>query len=61
MSKRLLWALLLIAVSVILLILNTRGSVDLYVLPNVAIKHMMTSVAFFFFTGVGVAIGLLLR
>ena len=59
MSKRLLWALILIALVVIVLLLNTgnRVAVDL----GFADPRMIQSVAFFIFTCVGVAIGLLLR
>ncbi len=60
MSKRLLWALLLIAVSVIILILNSRGSVDITILPKVAIT-MVKSIAFLIFVSIGVTIGILLK
>ena len=60
MSKRLLWGLLLIAVSVIILILHTRGSVDITILPNVAIATLK-SIAFLIFIAIGVTIGLLLK
>ena len=60
MSKRLLWALLLIALSVIVLILNTRGSVDIYILPKVAIATLK-SIAFLVFIAIGVTIGVLLK
>lgn len=60
MSKRLLWALLLIAVSVIILILNSRGSVDITILPKVTVDAVR-SIAFLFFISVGVTIGLLLK
>lgn len=59
MSKRLLWALILIALVVIVLILNTgdRVAINLWFSE----PRMIASVAFFIFTGVGVVIGLLLR
>jgi hypothetical protein len=60
MSKRLLWALLLIAVSVIILILNSRGSVDITILPKVDIT-MVKSIAFLIFVSIGVTIGILLK
>ncbi len=59
MSKRLLWALIMIALVVIVLILNAgdRVAIDL----GFSQPRMVASVAFFIFTGVGVIIGLLLR
>lgn len=60
MSKRLLWALLLIAFLIIVLLLNGNGHVKVTVLPKVSIATVR-SVAFFIFAGVGVAIGLLLK
>ncbi len=59
MSRRLLSALLLIAVTVIVLLLNTGGHVA------VSLKFFDLSgaraVVFFLFTAIGVAIGLLLK
>ena len=60
MSKKLLWALLLIAVCVIIMILNTRGSVPITILPKVEITAIK-AIAFFIWTALGVAIGVLLR
>lgn len=59
MSKRLLWALLLIALTAILLILNTKGSVSLNLVFG-ALK-MTTAVALLLFTSIGVTIGILLK
>lgn len=58
MNKRQVWALALIAVLVVVLVMN-RGSVnvDLIVTDISALK----SLAFLGFTGVGVAIGMLLK
>ena len=60
MSKRLLWALLLIAVSVIILIMNTGASVSIVLLPNIAITTIK-ALAFLIFIAVGVVIGILLK
>ena len=60
MTKRLLWALLLIAFSVIILILNAGGQVSITLLPKVDI-HTIKSVAFLIFLSIGVIIGLLLK
>jgi hypothetical protein len=60
MNKRLLWALLLIALSVIVLILNSGQSVSITILPKVALSTVK-SLAFLMFIGTGVIIGLLLR
>jgi len=60
MSKRLLWALLLIAVSVIILIMNTGDQVSIVLLPKVAITTIK-SLAFLLFIAVGVVIGVLLK
>jgi len=60
MSKKLLWALLLIALSVILLILNAGGDVSIALLPKVKVDTLR-SVAFLIFIADGVAIGLLLK
>lgn len=59
MSKRLLWALLLIAVTVILLILNTKGNVSLNLI--VGSLEMTKAIAFLLFTSTGVVIGILLK
>lgn len=59
MSKRLLWALLLIAVTVILLILNTKGNVSLNLI--VGPLEMTKAIAFLLFTSTGVVIGILLK
>ena len=60
MSKRLLWALLLIAVSVIILIMNTGASVSIVLLPNIAITTIK-ALAFLIYIAVGVVIGILLK
>jgi hypothetical protein len=60
MNKKLLWALLLIAVAAIILILNTSGRVSITVLPGVTFEWIR-SIAFLVFISAGVAIGLLLK
>ena len=60
MSKRLLWGLALIAVSVLILLLNTKGHVAVYVWPGVALS-LMKSIAFLIFITIGVTIGILLK
>ena len=60
MNKRLLWALLLIAVSVIVLIFNAGGKVSIAVLPGVDVS-MLKSIAFLLFVATGVVIGVLLK
>ncbi|MDP6525879.1 MAG: hypothetical protein QGI24_08565 [Kiritimatiellia bacterium] len=59
MSKRLLWALLLIALTAILLILNTKGAVSLNLVFGDL--KMTTAVALLLFTSIGVTIGILLK
>lgn len=59
MSKRLLYALILIALSVVVLILN-RGSVDVQI-PFATIPNALKSIVFLVFLGVGVVIGVLLK
>ncbi|MFO7871135.1 MAG: hypothetical protein R6V03_06850 [Kiritimatiellia bacterium] len=62
MSKRLLWALLLIALSVIVLLVNVNaGAVSIFLLPKIAIGPMSQSVAFLTFMIVGAVIGILLK
>ena len=60
MTKRLLWALLLIAISVIILILNAGGRVSIVLLPAIDI-NAVKSIAFLIFLSMGVVIGLLLK
>ena len=60
MSKHVLYALLLIAVCVIILIMNTHGSVEITLLPKVALS-MVKSIAFLVFIALGVTIGVLLK
>lgn len=59
MSKRLLWALLLMAIVVIILILNSSG----YATINLGLFkiHPLRAVAFFSFTTIGIVIGILLK
>lgn len=59
MSKRLLWALLLIAVLVLALIFNTGSRVNVSV--GFHDFHVVSAIAFFCFSAVGVVIGILLR
>ncbi|MBT3191784.1 MAG: hypothetical protein HN341_04450 [Verrucomicrobia bacterium] len=59
MSRRFTTGLILIGVSILILLLNTHGKVDIsFVLFEIRI---LKSVAFLFFLGVGVFIGALLR
>jgi len=60
MSKRLLWALLLIAVSAIVLIMNTGDDVAIFLLPRIAITTVK-ALAFLIFIATGVVIGVLLK
>jgi hypothetical protein len=60
MNKRLLSALIIIALSVIILILNTAGRVSIVVLPGFDVSTVK-SIAFLVFISLGVVIGLLLR
>ena len=59
MSRKLLWALLLIALSIIVLIFNTGSSV------SVSLRfldiHAGKSLIFFVFMAVGIIIGILLK
>lgn len=58
MSKKLISALLLIAITVIVLLLN-RGSVGInFIIADVS---MQKALAFLMFTAIGVAIGVLLK
>lgn len=58
MSKRMLWALLLIGLTVLVLIFNTgRESIDLVLFDVRTVK----AVIYLVFLGVGVTIGALLR
>jgi len=60
MSKKLLIALLLIGFTVVVLILNARGGVNL----NIGfreLKHLNRAIVFLSFTGMGVVIGTLLK
>jgi len=60
MNKRLVWALVILAVAVLVLIFN-RGSVSVD-LPLVRSSISgMKSIVFLVFMGIGVAIGLLLK
>jgi len=58
MSKKLLYALIIIALSVIVLIFN-RGHVEIDLL--VATITVLKSIAFLIFIGIGVLIGILLK
>jgi len=58
MSKKLLWALVIMALSVIVLIFN-RGSVSVDLL--FAQVSALKSIVFLVFMGIGVAIGVLLK
>ncbi len=58
MSKRMLWALLLIGLTVLVLIFNTgRDTVNLVLFDVRSVK----AVIYLAFTGVGVVIGVLMR
>jgi hypothetical protein len=59
MNKKLLWTLLVIALTVIVLLLNMggRATIDLYVTE----LRMRTAFAYLSFTAVGVLIGVLLK
>ncbi|MBU0677700.1 MAG: hypothetical protein KJ626_06255 [Verrucomicrobia bacterium] len=59
MNKRLLYALILIGLSVVVLLFN-RGSVDVNLVLT-TIKSVKTSLAFLGFMAVGVVIGTLLK
>ncbi len=59
MSKKLIWALLLIGVTVVLLIVNTNGNASVDVVFNTVTQPR--SVIYLAFTAVGVIIGLLLK
>jgi hypothetical protein len=58
MSKKVLWALIILAVTVVVLIFN-HGKVDVNLLFTRV--SCLKSIAFLVFTGIGVAIGALLR
>ncbi|MFC1498097.1 hypothetical protein ACFLS1_06475 [Verrucomicrobiota bacterium] len=59
MNKRLLYALILIALSVIILIFNTRGRVDINLILGTI--EPIRAIAFLIFIGIGVLIGVLLK
>ena len=59
MSKRLLYALIIIALSAIILIFNARGKVDVELVFGPV--RMVKAIAFFVFMGVGVLVGTLLK
>ncbi len=62
MSKRLLWALLLIAVSIIILVSNTRGSVSVNLLPGLDLAITgMKALVYLGFLATGVIIGILVK
>ena len=60
MTRKLLWALLLIALTVIVLILNTGRQVPVGILPGVELRAI-GSFVYLTFVIIGVAIGLLLK
>ncbi|OQA29703.1 MAG: hypothetical protein BWY59_00130 [Verrucomicrobia bacterium ADurb.Bin345] len=59
MTRKLLTALILIGLTVLVLVLNSRGSVSVNLLLGQV--SAMKSLIFFCFTAVGVAIGLLMK
>ncbi|MCK5528411.1 MAG: hypothetical protein KAI74_01900 [Kiritimatiellae bacterium] len=59
MTKKVLWALILIFVVVIILLMNTRGSSEINLIVG-EIKAM-SSIIYLCFVGIGVAIGVLLK
>lgn len=59
MTKKVLWALILIFVVVIILIMNTRGSSSINLIVG-EIKAT-SSIIYLCFVGVGVVIGILLK
>jgi uncharacterized integral membrane protein len=58
MSKKIIWALVMLALTVIVIVFNARGSVDLNLLATT--QSWSKSLVFLGFTGIGVVIGLLL-
>ena len=58
MNKRVMWALVIIALSVIVLIFNRRDITVNFLVTKVS---AIASLVYLFFIGVGVAIGLLLK
>ena len=59
MTKKVLWALILMFVVVVILIMNTRGSSSINLIV-VEIKAM-SSIIYLCFVGIGVVIGVLLK
>jgi hypothetical protein len=60
MSKKLIVALLLIALTAVVLIMNARGYLDIRILPNIAYT-LNKSIALLISVSLGVIIGLLLK
>lgn len=58
MTKKVLWALIILAVAVVVMIFN-RGKVDINLLVDEV--SCLKSIAFLVFLGLGVAIGALLK
>ena len=62
MSRRLLWALLLIAISVIILIANTSGRATVGLIPGLSLDLSgIRAIIYFCFISLGVVIGILLK
>lgn len=61
MNKRITYALLLVAVSVVVLIANTRGSSEVTVDLLFTELRALKSIIFFGFMGVGLIIGVLIK
>ena len=59
MTKKVLWALILMFVVVVILIMNTRGSSSINLIVG-EIKAM-SSIIYLCFVGIGVVIGVLLK
>lgn len=58
MSKKIIWALGILGLTVIVIVFNARGSVDINLM--VTTISGLKSLVFLAFTGIGVVIGLLL-
>lgn len=59
MTKRLLYGLILIALMILVLLMNTKGTIDLNI--GFDIKDVPKAVMLFIFTGLGVVIGILIK
>ncbi len=59
MTKKVLWALILIFIVVVVLIMNTRGSSSINLIVG-EIKAM-SSIVYLCFVGIGVVIGVLIK